>query len=609
MKNIPIRFNKVDDIIKCFPQITDMLAKPYKHISIDYYVDSYYGSDDYGDGSPERPFKTARTAYEASTHIANNYDNIVLRGYFQIDFDDSNVCWIGDDKNTVIEYPNNDGKCGNYINLTVKGYKYKGTGSTLTFQTNLNSERDTNGGSTSKSRFGVIDLRKSKPASGEILGGYWYSVVLGNKFGGGNHYCIEKGLRINVNFSSDCLFTADSTFLVNDTEVSYLSERNNFESDSAYTEYIKSQTNFNNLFGNNARNIVLRYSFDEIFLYDEENLSISLTEIGEQLSKQYIEQFRWLKNNKIIPIIENSDGVKECFDTNTAKGGITVEDDCIVIDEFALNGQIMSKVIKLNRAKQAINGLISSLRHQMGHFSTTYEIGVTHSDAISIQDYTQAYTISAAEEGYYKTERIGGVETPYQFYYNEELVDFSNGEVIFLEENDIIRMKGERNMKFNLVPIVQPNVIASFYFRGTNVFKETLNNGTLIKDNVYLAINGNATININGNTRTLIEGESYNANGNETVIDGDLGLVFNDSDPWFIIESNSENFGVGLYNGASGYEKPYINGSVYRDIQDHDIYLTKSIKLPSNYDDSTTNGISFRYIQLKLKYSTQSMDM
>lgn len=603
MNNIPIRFNiENPSVAYNFP---DMPSKPSQDI-ISAWVDSYCGSDIYGDGTKEKPWKTASYAYTnvGSHGSGSNFPAIVLRGYFDIDFEDNNVYWIGDDGNTVINYPGKNGKSGCYINLTVKGYDKRTYGYTYSFRTNFNSERDANMNAGNKNYYGVVDVRNSKPSS-EMFGGYFYCVILGNRLTGGLHYSLFKGQLINTTYTENSIFFADCTYLVNNQDVSYLNERGNYSTDEDYTAYIKAQTNFGNLFHTSKYNIVTRYTFDEVFVYDEDNLSVSLTEIGEELAKKYWEQFSWIKGNKTIPIISNSDGVKECFDSNTKSGGIDIEDGSILMDETQTYGQIRSKVIKLNRSTQAINGLVSGLRHTNKQISTSYEIGRKHSGMISIMTNVNR-TITSSEEGYYFIEQYSTPPANPKISYNGNEIDFVPNEPFLFKEGDVLNRVNY--FAYNLVPIIQPNVISNFYLRGVNTFKETITSGTLSSNCTYIAVDGSATLTIGNNTRMLIEGESIDAAGTEELTSGKLGLVFNSSDPWFIIDSNCDKFGIGLYNGYSGYEIPYINGSNYQDIRGNYIYLTKSVKLPSTYDSRTSNGISFRYVQIKLEYSTQSMN-
>lgn len=603
MKYIPIRFNITNPSVAYnFPE---MEHKP-SNDTITVWADSYYGSDEYGDGTPEKPYKTAYKAYDSAGDHSNitRFPAIVLRGYFEIDFPDNNVYWIGDDGNTVIDYITDQGKSGCYINLTVKGYFRRNNGSTYSHKANFNSERDINGGSKYKDYYGVVDVRDYKPAT-EIFGGYLYCVLLSNRLTGGSHFCVYKGQVINTDFSSDMVLFADCTYLVNNQDVSYLSERGNYSTDEAYTEYIKTQTGFSGTFDSSKGNIVTRYTFDEILVYDKENLSVSLTELGIELAKKYITQLGWIKGNKNIPIVSNSDGVKECFDVNTKSGGIDIEDGSILLDETQTYGQIRSKVIKLNRVTQAINGLVSGLRHTNKQISTSFEIGAKHSGMISIMTNANR-TITSSEEGYYYIEEYSTAPSNPKISYNGNEIDFVPNSPILLSEGDVLTRVS--NFSYNLVPIVQPNVISNFYMRGTNTFKDTITSGTLSSGCTYIAVDGSATLNIENNSRTLVEGESIDATGTEELTSGKLGLVFNSSDPWFIIDSNCDKFGIGLYNGYSGYEIPRINSSKYQDIRGNDIYLTKSVKLPSRYDTRTSNGISFRYVQVKLEYSSQSMN-
>lgn len=604
MKYIPIRFNITNPSVAYnFPE---MEHKPVND-TITVWADSNYGSDTYGDGTPEKPYKTAKKAYdEAGNHSSiSKFSAIVLRGYFEIDFEDINVYWIGDDGNTVINYITNRGKSGCYINLTVKGYSNRGgNGVTCSHKANFNSERDNNTSSGFKDYYGVIDVRDYKPAT-ELFGGYWYCVLLSRRLTGGIHYSVYKGQIINTTFCNNNVFFADCTYLVNNQDVSYLSERGNYSTDEAYTEYIKTQTGFSGIFNSDNGNIVTRYTFDEILVYDEENLSVSLTEVGRELASKYLEQFSWIKGKKNIPIITNSDGVKECFDVNTKSGGIDIEDGSIIMDETQTYGQIRSKVIKLNRATQAINGLVSGLRHTNKQISTSFEIGSKHSGMISIMTNANR-TITSSEEGYYFIEEYSTAPSNPKISYNGNEIDFVPNNPILLKENDVLTRVS--NFSYNLVPIIQPNVISNFYIRGVNTFKETITSGTLSSGCTYIAVDGSATLSIENNSRTLVEGESIDATGTEELTSGKLGLVFNSSDPWFIIDSNCDKFGIGLYNGYSGYEIPYINNSNYQDIRGNNIYLTKSVKLPSRYDTRTSNGISFRYVQIKLEYSTQSMN-
>lgn len=604
MINIPIRFNITNPSVAYnFPE---MEHKPMQD-TIRAWVDSYYGSDTYGDGTKEKPWKTAKKAYDESRSYgasANSFPAIVLRGYFDIDFVDDNVYWIGDDGNTIINYTTNNGKSGCYINLTVKGYFKRSSGQTFSHKANFNSERDTNGGAKTKNYYGVVDVRDYKPAA-EIFGGYWHCILRSHRLTGGNYFCAYKGQIVNNKFGSDNLFFADCTYLVNNQDVSYLSERGNYSTDEDYTEYIKTQTGFDGTFDSTANTYVTRYTFDEVLVYDKENLSVSLTEIGVELAKKYREQLGWIKGNKNIPILSNSDGVKECFDNNTKWGGVDVDGNSLVLDETISSGGISTKVIKLNRATQAINGLVSGLRHFSTFFSTSYEIGRKHSGGmISIMTNANR-TITSSEEGYYFIEEYSPAPANPKISYNGNEIDFVPNELFLFKEGDVLTRVS--NFSYNLVSVVQPNRIVNFFIRGCNTIKSEVESGNLTSGCTYIALNGSATVNIGGTDRTLVEGESIDiTSSTDSIVSGKLGLVFNSSDPWFIIDSNCDKFGIGLYSGYSGYEVPYVNSSKYKDIRGLDIYLTKSVKLPSRYDTRTSNGISFRYVQLKLDYTTSS---
>ena len=604
MNNIPIRFNITNPSVAYnFPE---MVNKPLND-TITVWADSYYGSDVYGDGSPEKPYKTAYKAYEASGDHSSytRFPAVVLRGYFEIDFPDNNVYWIGDDGNTIINYITGQGKSGCYINLTVKGYFKRNSGATYSHKANFNSERDTNNGSTFKNYYGVVDVRDYKPAT-EIFGGYWYCVLLSNRLTGGNNYSVYKGQVVNNNYGSNLVLFADCTYLVNNQDVSYLSERGNYSTDEAYTEYIKTQTGFNDTFNSTRNNIVTRYTFDEVLVYDKENLSVSLTEVGKELAKKYFEHFKWIKGNKNIPILSNSDGVKECFDVNTKWGGIDIEDNSLILDDTISSGGISTKVIKLNRSTQAINGLVSGLRHFSTFFSTSYEIGRKHLGIISIMT-TVDRTITSSEEGYYFIEQYSTPPANPKISYNGNQIDFVPNNPILLSEGDVLTTVN--HFAYNLVPIIQPNRIVNFFIRGCNTIKSTIESGNLTSGCTYIALDGSATVNIGGADRILVEGESIDiTSSSDSIVSGKLGLVFNSSDSWFIIDSNCDKFGIGLYSGYSGYEVPYVNSSKYKDIRGLDIYLTKSVKLPSIYDTRTSNGISFRYVQLKLDYTKTSTD-
>ena len=113
-----------------------------------------------------------------------------------------------------------------------------------------------------------------------------YCVLRSHRLTGGNNYSVYKGQIINTTYGGNNVFFADCTYLVNNQDVSYLSERGNYSTDEAYTEYIKTQTGFSGTFDSSRGNIVTRYTFDEILVSGDIGIHKPDKEVFEYLANK-----------------------------------------------------------------------------------------------------------------------------------------------------------------------------------------------------------------------------------------------------------------------------------------------------------------------------------
>lgn len=629
-------FEIVGDISNYFDIPNSILT----HNTVDAYVDQFFGSDEFGDGSENNPYKNADYAYDQLSHSSSNITNIVIRGNFTISFSDTYTVWIGDDNNSSITYSTAStfNKAGRYINLTVKNYT--ASGSTFrSFMCNIKGERESSTSSNFeyKNYFGLVDTT-SKPIT-EVLMGYRYCVLIGNEGTGGNFNCLISGTTGLSNvWGNDNIYFADNTFIYNNTTYDFSSQASNFNSDAEFGNYVNTQLGieyFEKTSGSSfgLRKHLCRYKFSDIVNYDNVEFSYTLTEFGYQyLTTYYSEIVYWMKKPKNIPIYTNSNGHINCFDSNTATGAISVIDDCIFIDENSANssGNISSKVIELNRRTENIIGICSSLR-QLSKFisgslnltsvssyvSSSDKITLTQdSDQTSILEYNQnlgVWVVSSNTDSTGVKLRAYNTST-----YTQRQAILYPGDVITLFNRENITLL--TGTKLELHRVINPVQKVGFVFRGTNDTGEEVTTGSLETGAVYIALEQTEL----SNGRILEVGESIEVDTTLSIVNGKLGCIFGQrasydytyydyeaqrpvtikaKSPWIPVENNSKDFGVGRdANGLVFLPNVATNGKT---VWSNSVSINRIGG--SDTDPAFSKGISYKYIQIKLNIQLKEM--
>lgn len=635
-QNSYTEFEIVGDISNYFDIPNSILT----HNTVDAYVDQFFGSDDFGDGSANNPYKTADYAYDQLSHNSSNITNIVIRGNFTISFSDTYTVWIGDDNNSSITYSNSStfNKAGRYINLTIKNYTVSGS-TFRSFMCNIKGEREisTSSNFEYKNYFGLVDTT-SKPIS-EVLMGYRYCILIGNEGNGGNFDCLISGTTSLSNvWGNDNVYFADNTFIYNNTTYDFSSQASNFNSDAEFGNYVNTQLGieyFEKTSGSSfgLRKHLCRYKFSDIVNYDNVEFSYTLTDFGYQyLTTYYSEIVYWLTKPKNIPIYSNSNGQINCFDSNTATGNISVIDDCIFIDENSTNssGSITSKVIELNRRTENIIGICSSLR-QLSKFisgslnlrtvplsiGSSDKIVLTQSDdRVSISDYNQNLGVWVVSSN---TDSTGvDIKTYNTDTYTERRAILYPGDTITLfDQENVTLMTGT---KLELHRVINPVQKVGFIFRGTNDTGASLTSGSLDPGATYIALEQTEL----SDGRILEVGESIDITSSLSIVSGKLGCIFGQrasydytyydyetsqvvtelaKSPWIPVENNSKDFGVGRDANGLVYLPATVTAS--KTVWSNSV----SINRINGSDTKPTfgNGISYKYIQIKLAIQLKEM--
>lgn len=637
-QNSYTEFEIVGDISNYFDIPNNILT----HNTVDAYVDQFFGSDDFGDGSANNPYKTVDYAYDQLSHNSSNITNIVIRGNFTISFSDTYTVWIGDGNNSSITYSTATtfNKAGRYINLTVKNYTVSGS-TFRSFMCNIKGEREisTNSNFEYKNYFGLVDTT-SKPIS-EVLMGYRYCILIGNEGNGGNFDCLISGTTSLSNvWGNDDIYFADNTFIYNNTTYDFSSQASNFNSDAEFGNYVNTQLGieyFEKTSGSSfgLRKHLCRYKFSDIVNYDSIEFSYTLTEFGYQyLSTYYSEIVYWLPKPKNIPIYTNSNGQINCFDSNTATGAISVIDDCIFIDENSTNssGSISSKVIELNRRTENIIGISSSLRQLSKLISNSLNLRTVpvyigssdkieltqSSDRVSISDYNQNLGVWIASSNTDSTGvdvKVYNVDT-----YVERRATLYPGDTITLfDQENVTLMTGT---KLELHRVINPVQKVGFIFRGTNDTGASLTSGSLEPGATYIALEQTEL----SDGRILEVGESIDITSTAPpIVSGKLGCIFGQrasydytyydyetskvitelaKSPWIPVENNSKDFGVGRDANGLVYLPAAVTSG--KTVWSNSVSINRIGG--SDTDPAFSNGISYKYIQIKLVVQLNEMN-
>lgn len=670
-----VKFNIIGDIRNYFPVTLNYTGQD--HWTVDYYIDTQYGvdpevnpsqnsfvNDDEADGSAERPFKSFQ-GYINYTYINTGVDKpiIVIKGSTIITnpSDAAEVgIFVGDDPNTRLYYSDLDNlsartRCPYYLNISVYNYNFpEYSRRTITYYTNLFGERDTSNQSTNKGHYGVVDLRTStntKPES-ELLGGYWYSLIITDKKEtGGNNFCLFKGkASVNNVFTSYGLYFADDIIVKNNVEYSFADQRGNFNSDDAFCQYINQQLS-TSYFGttDKTKRIVLRYTFEELIDYDKDSLSFTLTPLGEQhLRSNYPDYVNWIPKTKNIPFYTNSDGETNCWDSNTLVGCLEIIDNQLYIDDQSLTktGSITSKILTLDRATESISGVVSTLRYLYNSIcdNNTYssvtwpDIEETDLNTLSLVKFGYsptkitldggALTISSDKEGLYvldlNNSTINNPDDGNRLFY----IQRTNQKAVFsdtqTDKKKLFRFNAgeyantyKANTSLTFKRIEFPNNILGLWVRGTNTIKSkiTTANTSLEPGCTYLALS-QSVISLNGTNRTLVSNESIYITSSATLVSGELGLIFDVTDsisyyntpptsPYIQIELNKRD----PVEIARTETAPYINyltkvstnNSSYYKVVDEKDFPVNTYQSEPTVTKKYYKDINYKYLELTFK--------
>ena len=670
-----IKFNIIGDIRNYFPATLNYTGQD--HWTVDCYIDTLYGVDpeiDWGtssvlddleaDGSAERPFKSLRGFLNYNQ--VNPFPSkpiIVIKGSTIVTWPDDTTdigIIVGDDPNSCLYYSDKDNmttwrRCPYYLNINVYNYNFPETSRrTITYYTNLFGERDTHNQSTHKAHYGVVDFRTStsiKP-EGELLGGYWYSlIVTDGKETGGNNFCLFKGKKnIGVTYTSYGLYFADDIFIKDNVEYNFADQRGNFNTDDEFCQYVNQQLN-TSYFGTtiNTKRIVLKYTFEELIDYDKDSLSFTLTSLGEQhLRSNYSDFISWIPKTKNIPFYTDSNGETNCWDSNTLGGCLEIIDNQLYIDDQSLTktGSITSKILTLDRTTESISGVVSTLRHLYNSICDSNSFsGITYPDILD----TDLNTLSLEKFGYSPTRITlngGAVSITsdkaglYVLDLNESTINNpddgnrlfyiarTNQMVVFPDTQDakkkVFRFNAEEyanTYKANTTLVFKrinfPNNILGLLVRGTNTIKSKITeaNTSLSPGCTYLALS-QSVISLNGTNRTLVSNESIFITSSATLVSGELGLIFDQycsltnymtppTCPYIQIELNKRD----PIEIARTETAPYINyltkvhttnSSYYKVVDEKNFpvntYQTEPVVAKRYYKD-----INYKYIELTFK--------
>ena len=630
-------FEIVGDISNYFNIPNNILT----HNTVDAYVDQFFGSDEFGDGSANNPYKNADYAYDQLSHSSSNITNIVIRGNFTISSSDTYTVWIGDDNNSSITYSTTStfNKAGRYINLTVKNYTVSGSTTFRSFMCNIKGERETSISSNFeyKNYFGLVDTT-SKPIS-EVLMGYRYCILVGNEGTGGNFNCLISGTTsLSNTWGNDNIYFADNTFTYNNNIYDFSSQASNFSDDAEFGNYVNTQLGieyFEKTSGSSfgLRKHLCRYKFSDIVNYDNVEFSYTLTDFGYQyLSTYYPEIISWMKKPKNIPIYTNSNGQINCFDSNTASGAISVIDNCIFIDENSANsnGSITSKVIELNRRTENIIGICSSLR-QLSKFisgslnlrtvplyiNSSNEIELTQSsDRVSISNYNRNLGVWIASSN---TDSTGVDVKVYNTdtYVERRSILYPGDTITLFDDENVTLLTGT---KLELHRVINPVQKVGFIFRGTNDTGPSLTSGSLDTGATYIALEQTEL----SDGRILEVGESIDVTSSLSIVSGKLGCIFGQrasydytyydyetskvitevaKSPWIPVENNSKDFGVGRDANGLVYLPNIVTTS--KTVWSNSVSIDRIGG--SDTDPAFSNGISYKYIQIRLSIQLKEM--
>lgn len=636
-QNSYTEFEIVGDISNYFDIPNDILT----HNTVDAYVDQFFGNDEFGDGSANNPYKTVDYAYNQFSHSSSNITNIVIRGNFTISFSDVYTVWIGDDNNSSITYSISSpfNKAGRYINLTIKNYTVSGT-TFRAFMCNIKGEREASTSSNFeyKNYFGLVDTT-SKPIS-EVLMGYRYCILIGNEGNGGNFNCLIGGTTSLSNvWGNDNIYFADNTFIYNNTTYDFSSQASNFNSDVEFGNYVNTQLGieyFEKTSGSSfgLRKHLCRYKFSDIVNYDSTEFSYTLTDFGYQyLTTYYSEIVYWLTKPKNIPIHTNSNGQINCFDTNTATGNISVIDNCIFIDENSADssGSISSKVIELNRRTENIIGIRSSLK-QLSKFISgslnlrTVPLSIGSSDKIILTQSSDRVTINNYNGNlgvWVVSSNSDSTGVGVKAYNVDTFVERQSilypGDVITLFNYDNVTLLN--GTKLELHRVINPVQKVGFIFRGTNDTGDEVTTGSLVPGATYIALEQTEL----SNGRVLEVGESIDITSSApTIVSGKLGCIFSQTasydytyydyeaqrpvtilakSPWIPVENNSKDFGIGKDANGLVYLPATVTAS--KTVWSNSVSVNRING--SDTKPAFSNGISYKYIQIKLAIQLKEM--
>jgi hypothetical protein len=230
-----------------------------------------------------------------------------------------------------------------------------------------------------------------------------------------------------------------------------------------------------------------------------------------------------------IGIVNNSQGVKDVWDTQTASGMVEVKDGKIYINTGvnSTEGSIMSKVIVVNSREVQFNGIYSIVRPKTHQGLIIGGNNLYYPNAKDPSMMTGDIFENYAPENKMLTKGIYVVTSESVLVNNEEL--YAKNKVINIVESDY--PEGKDGVPYDagdVVKIIEPSAGDVLYCRCRNAIYQYLDiddtgrTKALTKGGTYINVSGG---NIEYNSRTIINGESFIADA-EVGATGRVGVLF-----------------------------------------------------------------------------------
>lgn len=292
-----------------------------------------------------------------------------------------------------------------------------------------------------------------------------------------------------------------------------------------------------------------------------------------------------------LPILDNSEGVPECWDEQSANGILKVSGNAICLDEASGDngGEILSKIVKIDTANIALTGILTKYDAKWGthgvHLSDGVLLGERYNpgDVLPVGRYLVKGSVSYGNTNY------------------------PDGSVIGVISEGTTYLKDAEAAGSYVIAIEDPNITDVCYIRSTPVmFAQITSLDGLQRGGIYYNF-GTQAIQYRG--RRIAPGESFvavNSTDTFTPPSGNakylVGVLFDDTrvpeQEWIPAQFFGEYF-VYKVNGVVQLDedgKPISSGN----------YLSYQTKALGGYSDTLRKSVmNERYCQFKIIASKQ----